>query len=871
MSERAWNAVRREVLERVDVLAEYVSWGFRPTGKANAKGWVPGRAIGREDNTPSAAVGVSGHVRGKYKDLAASLSLSFFYAAAQFCQEHGGDQFNAVKHYAQKLGIALPQGKNEPLTEIPFPLISKHLFCTANPGLQPESLDLMGVYFAQWNTRLNGAKQNVVVFPVYDETGAVCGNVLMASSGKLLPVPQKNGAIEERRKHTVKGSKSGWVNKYAIDRLLEKNRVVEVVWKVEGITDAAAMQAFIPPQIRERHIVVTNSSGAGEFPKEPFCDLLGEVRAYVLHDADKPGEAGANLWSQVLGRRGVEGGHVRLPYPVEEKHGKDLRDWINEGHSYQDLLSLADKAEPFRAGSAKAVVVDFASVESIYVNNRQLHDVTREAITSLEVLNIPPTLFVREGRLTQVVEGEGGLSLDSLDEAQVRERLSRTARWLKTTTQGDEDVFPPREIAQNILAHASLPFPVIHGVTKAPVFDPRGGLNLNRGYCPETKLWNDFDQHVHLIEKPSPQDVADARSLIVEDLLYDFPFHDKASLAGAVEFMLRPFARQMIDGPTPLTLVHAPTERTGKGLLLDVLTTPFLGEPASVSSVPEEDDEMRKRITANLVSGHPIFILDNLPERKMVNLPSLASLLTGVKWDDRILGQTKKTRLPATACWAATGNNPRLSSELCGRSVSVRLLSLSEDPSQRKGFKHPLLASWARQNRWAFVDAALTLIQAWVSQGKPQGLQTLGRYESWAGVMGGILDVAGIYGLLDNRSDFMDRTNEVVGNWVGFIRSWWDQKGTTPCTVGELADVANGANMLWEVLGEGSDRSQATRLGKAIGRMVDRVFDEKMIVQFMSKHQPARMYRLVEVKTLQNTVNLRSEDKDDDQETVVFS
>jgi len=299
-------------------------------------------------------------------------------------------------------------------------------------------------------------------------------------------------------------------------------------------------------------------------------------------------------------------------------------------------------------------------------------------------------------------------------------------------------------------ARASNPFPKIIGITKAPMFDPQGNLRTDAGYCAETMHWNDFKKHVEAIKKPTPEQVRDAREFLLKELLGDFPFADQASTAGAVEFMLRPFARLMINGPTPMTLIHAPAERVGKGLLVEALTIPFLGQGAPVSSMPAEEEEVRKRITSCLTTGDPIFVLDNLPDRRVVDSHSLAVMLTDTTWQDRILGQTKLTTMPALACWAATGNNPRLSSELCGRVVSVRLVSLDEDPSQRKGFRHPLLATWAKDHRWTLVDCCLTLIAAWVSQGKPEGLQTLGRYESWASVMGGILDVAGIPGLLDN-------------------------------------------------------------------------------------------------------------------------
>jgi hypothetical protein len=67
---------------------------------------------------------------------------------------------------------------------------------------------------------------------------------------------------------------------------------------------------------------------------------------------------------------------------------------------------------------------------------------------------------------------------------------------------------------------------------------------------------------------------------------------------------------------------------------------------------------------------------------------------------------------------------------------------------------------WVHANRGELVWSLLTLAQAWVAVGKPRGAVTLGSYESWARVIGGILDVAGIQGFLGNVKEFQAEANE---------------------------------------------------------------------------------------------------------------
>jgi hypothetical protein len=59
-----------------------------------------------------------------------------------------------------------------------------------------------------------------------------------------------------------------------------------------------------------------------------------------------------------------------------------------------------------------------------------------------------------------------------------------------------------------------------------------------------------------IAERPTPQQVAATRSLLLDDLLGDFPFVGDAERAHSVALLLLPFMRPMIPGPTPLHMVR---------------------------------------------------------------------------------------------------------------------------------------------------------------------------------------------------------------------------------------------------------------------------------------------------------------------------
>jgi len=157
------------------------------------------------------------------------------------------------------------------------------------------------------------------------------------------------------------------------------------------------------------------------------------------------------------------------------------------------------------------------------------------------------------------------------------------------------------------------------------------------------------------------------------------------------------------------------------------------------------------------------------------------------------------------------------------RLVRIRLDANLERPWQRGGFRHPDLMVWIRANRARIVAACLTLCQAWIAAGKPRGTKTIGSYENWAQVIGGVLETVGIPGFLGNLEDMMAASDSEGAGWSAFIAAWWDRFGTASVLSADLFDVAMVCDPAPPISG-GTDRAQKTAFGKAISRMRDRVF-----------------------------------------------
>jgi DNA primase len=502
------------------------------------------------------------------------------------------------------------------------------------------------------------------------------------------------------------------------------------------------------------------------------------------------------------------------------------------------------------SGSADSDGGDAPPLRSIQVNNRQLRDIIADAWASIHEINDAkapdgterPFLFQNGGALVRIAGAGAHTRIEALGDTAMYGILARSANWHNVTEEAVTAAPPSRDTARDMLVNPDPGLPPLESVVRTPTFGKGATLITAPGYHRADALWLFKDDSLNIPEvpaNPSDEQVARARSLLLEDLLVDFPFVRDSDRAHAIAAILLPFLRRMIDGLAPIHLIEAPTQGSGKGLLASLISIVSTGLPTEGRTVPESEDEIRKMITAELVTGRPIILLDNLSEKRTLESAALASVVTLPWWTDRLLGESEMLHLRNNALWLMTGNNPRLSDELSRRCIRVRIDPRIDMPWLRGGFRHPLILEWAQENRGALVHAALTLIQAWITAGQPVHRTRLGSFEKWSGVVGGVLDVAGVPGFLDNLNELYANADSDGQMWREFTAAWWEAFREDPKKVGELTQFCEERDLMLSVRGDGSARSQQTRLGKALGAKRDRVFNGltvKKISQGEHKH-----------------------------------
>jgi hypothetical protein len=619
---------------------------------------------------------------------------------------------------------------------------------------------------------------------------------------------------------------------YNLPRVIEAVSKGELVFVVEGEKDADNMA-------KVGLTATTNPFGAEKWKPE-YADYLVRADVVIIPDNDEVGRRHAEQVARsLMGKAKIR----LLELPSLPPKG-DVSDWLEAGGTKEELLSMAEQAPLYEPKEALPEEALNDGLPTIDASVKSLPEVSGQAISALMMANeAEPRLFLHAGPVKIEEDEHGGLITVELDVDRMRYEMARTANWVAMTKDGLKKSKPPLDVVRDVLV-SPLKFPVLENIVRVPIFAKDGTLQVEAGYHEKTRSYYAPPDRLSIPEvpkNPTKADVAEAKRWIFDELLCDFPFSSDADRAHAIALLLLPFCRAMIDGLTPLHFIEASGQGSGKGLLAKVLLSISCDSNVGIIPPPRDDEEVRKAITARLIEGRSAVLIDNITR---LDSPVLSAALTADIWDDRLLGKNKTVRLPISWIWAATGNNAIVSTDIARRSIRIRLTPQEEKPWLRHNFKHKNLIAWTKSRRSRLIWSALTLIQSWISAGRPEAdITPLGSFEDWTRVMGGILKHAEIPGFLGNIVEFYDTADTESGIWREFVNEWWEVWEDKKVKISDLFQIAEKIDGF--DLGKGAtERAQKTALGMKLKKMRDRIFDDKKICT-AGTYDNAMLWKLV--------------------------
>lgn len=674
--------------------------------------------------------------------------------------------------------------------------------------------------------------KNTLAFAYKTLDGKALAIQILTLDGKPFPFTEKYS--DPTNKIFLKGSKPGQACFFFCGASHED---AEKIFIYESIINALTGAQCYP---KGCHIALGGST---------YLKKLKDLKPHTKHtkdfilcfDNDPAGRAAMEKAAIILGARSRT-----IQWPKCYRQGHDINDKLKAGdiRGIVDLLINAVKVE---VGKAEKEKESPAQLRKEYIENEQgeepgipffvdgtaqLRVDTQNAWIAIMAKNDPPVMFENSMGVVSVqakLRQSEKLFIKIATPNSLRHRLSNIAIWKKerNTKEGVEwvDAPPPKVLCENMLEDIS-PLPFLKGIKNSPFYTKEGILHKEPGYSKESQWILEVSPGLGvpgIVDNPSFEDIKQARLLCYE-LVENFPFTTQAERAHAIVLMFLPFVREMILGPVPLHLVSASTPGTGKTLLVMVLTYIFLGQDVPTMTEAKSDAEWLKKITAKLINFPAFIFVDNAHDK--IDSAVLAAALTSLFWEDRILGKTEIINIPITCGFIVTGNNPSMSSEMARRTIQIRLDALLDRPWDRgkECFKHPDLLGWVKKYRGELIGAVLTLIQAWIAKGCPAAKgKRLGSFEAWSNVMGGILEVAGIPGFLENMNDFYENADAEGSVLRSLISAWYRTFGGAEIGVSDIFHIVI-KNEIPVDIGEKSERSQKTKLGQLLRQLKGRRF-----------------------------------------------
>ncbi len=397
----------------------------------------------------------------------------------------------------------------------------------------------------------------------------------------------------------------------------------------------------------------------------------------------------------------------------------------------------------------------------------------------------------------------------------------------------------PDKIGEVYLARERWRLPPLVGIINAPMLRADGSLLDQPGYDERTGLLYRPDgvEFEQIPDYPTRDDALRALCRL-QDLISTFPFIGDADKSVALSAILSALDRRAVDA-APMHAFSAPVAGSGKSKLVDICSMIATGQRAPVLDQSKDDIEFDKRLVAALLRGGAIVSIDNV-DRPLDSALLCQALTSSGMMQLRALGSSRDFDVPNMAMFYANGNNLTLAGDLTRRAVVCRLDPGCERPELREFTCDPV--QMVREDRPAYVAAALTILRAYFVTEDRVNCLPLGSYEIWSGRVREAL----VWLACSDPCDTMmsaRRADPVTAQLSSVITSWRDAVGIDkPLPAQALVDIANRVDLdgghkhpefrdaLLTVAGEGREINMR-KLGKWLSKNEDRVIDRHKITR----------------------------------------
>lgn len=400
--------------------------------------------------------------------------------------------------------------------------------------------------------------------------------------------------------------------------------------------------------------------------------------------------------------------------------------------------------------------------------------------------------YQRGGLVVTVVTDPGTREtrVESVSQPSLVRALAGAAMWERFDARSEDWVRcdPPARHATVLYDSTAYPhLPVLNGLARQPYLRPDGSLMTKAGYDPATGMFGVFNAREFGIPEAPTRQQAQMALAYLKELLLEFQFAGESDLSAALSAILTAAIRASLDH-APMFHARAHMVGSGKSYLCELITafaTPQRGNPMTF---PTDDEECRKLLLAELLRAPAVVEFDNLTS-DLVAHKSLCTVLTSEFMSGRILGVSKTATVNTRSLFLSSGNNVGPVQDMTRRCISIHLDPGCETPAARI-FRRPDLVREVLRERGRNVSAALTIVRAWIVDGRPRAVcKALSGYGDWSDLCRQPLLWLGCadptVSVFEAMSEDPDR--ETLGR---LLAGWQSAFGKSPAMVREAVNLA---------------------------------------------------------------------------------
>lgn len=486
-------------------------------------------------------------------------------------------------------------------------------------------------------------------------------------------------------------------------------------------------------------------------------------------------------------------------------------------HEFGDYeADLKEEAEKLKE-AAEYQKRKFFERPTISVQGGKIHEITDKAEEIL--IDSGLEVYQRDRWLVQIgrypMKDHTGAGVKVLGFVEVGkenmvEILTKTILWKKFDGRSSKETIIdcPKEVAASLLGRVGKwQLPSIRAIITAPTLRHDGSILSTEGYDEQTGIYLDL-QGVTFPPIPTHPTKEQARAALDNIIAHvsEVPFvvHeeldqitgkviDRKQVSRSVYLsgLLSGVIRTALPG-APMHAFTAPTAGSGKSILVDDISIAMTGSPAPVMTQGSSQEEMEKRLSAQLQCGGAVVSFDNCTQPIESDL--LCAAISQPVLLLRILGLSKHVRVTNTAMYFATGNNLTIIGDMARRSLRCVIDPECERPENRT-FTTIRPDQAMMKDRVEYVVAALTVMRAFFVAGRPQQPKQpplgkeLGSLEQWSRTVRDALIWLGepdpVLSQEEIRSDDPDLENNSAA-----LHQWYEQFGNKRQTTKDVAETA---------------------------------------------------------------------------------